>query len=213
MKHVISAAMLFSIALAGCAEQSGDAKTKEGDAKTTPQKTSDQPNESAEIKPANGTGNEVALTPGNTKIQFVGIHADPNKPDPRTGNFNDFTGKATLDGDKLTAVQVDIKTESLSTEFEKLTNHLKSADILDVREHTQATFQSTKIEGEGDTVTITGDLTLLGVKKSITFPATVSVKDELSLKAEFTIDRTEFGMDYRPDQVKKEVEMTVTVGP
>jgi polyisoprenoid-binding protein YceI len=142
----------------------------------------------------------------------VGTHADPNKPDPRTGTFGDFTGKATIDGGKLTAVQVDIKTESLSTSIEKLTNHLKSADFFDVREHPQATFQSTKIEGEGDKVNITGDLTLLGVKKSITFPATVSIKEDLSLKAEFTIDRTEFGMDYGLANVKKEVEMTVTVG-
>lgn len=211
MKLMISAVMLLSAAFAGCASESGNADSKGGE-KTTTQKTAGQPNQAAEIKPAKVEGNSVALTPENTKIQFVGTHANPNKPDPRTGTFGDFTGKATIDGDKLTAVEVDIETESLSTSIEKLTNHLKSADFFDVREHPQARFQSTKIEGEGDKVNITGDLTLLGVTKSITFPATVSSKDSLSLKAEFTIDRTEFGMDYRPDQVEKEVEMTVTIG-
>jgi polyisoprenoid-binding protein YceI len=212
MKLMTPAALLLSVALAGCSSESSNADSKDGE-KTASQETAGQPNQAAEIKSADNEGKkEVALTPDNTKIQFVGTHADPKKPDPRTGSFEDFTGKAIMDGDKLTKVQVDIKTESLTTSIEKLKNHLKSADFFDVREHPQATFQSTKIEGEGDKVNITGDLTLLGVTKSITFPATVSIKDDLSLKAEFTIDRTEFGMDYGLEGVKKEVEMTVTIG-
>ncbi|MEQ8788779.1 MAG: YceI family protein [Pirellulaceae bacterium] len=156
---------------------------------------------------------DTELSPANTKIQFVGVHTDPAKPDPRTGTFGKFSGKAALEGGVLKSVSVDIQTDSLSTEFEKLTNHLKSPDFFAVKQFPKATFKSTKIEDAGDgKVNITGDLTLLDATKSITIPATVSTEGGLKLNAKFTIDRTQFGMTFGEENVKKEVEMTVTVG-
>jgi len=155
---------------------------------------------------------QIALTPENTKVQFVGTHAAAD-PNPRTGVFEQFSGTATIDGSALTSLEVEIQTDSLSTDIEKLTNHLKSPDFFSVNEHPTATFQSTSISaGDDGKTNITGDLTLLGVTKSITFPAEISTADGLSLKSEFTIDRTEFGMDFGLQQVEKEVAMTVTVG-
>lgn len=157
-------------------------------------------------------GRQIALTPENTTIQFVGLHADPAKPAPRTGKFNEFSGAITTLDSELKAIKVEIDTASLTTEIEKLTNHLKSADFFNVNEHPKATFTSTKIEpaGEGQ-VKVTGDLTLLGKTQSITFPATVDTDETFSLQAEFKIDRTQFGMDYGTDSVLKEVDMTIAV--
>lgn len=155
---------------------------------------------------------EVTLSPDNTRIQFVGTHVG-DKPDPRTGKFGKFSGTAKADGGKLTSVVVAIETPSLETEIEKLTNHLKNADFFDVRNHPEAKFASTKIEtGEDGTTKITGDLTILGKTKSITFPAKVTVGKDVKLDAEFVIDRLEFGMDYSPDKVHKDVTMTIKVG-
>ena len=47
--------------------------------------------------------------------------------------------------------------------------------------------------------------------KEISIPALVSSVDPLELKADFEIDRSEFGMDYGVDKVAKEVAMTVTI--
>jgi polyisoprenoid-binding protein YceI len=164
---------------------------------------------------APAAGEATALTPDNTKIQFVGIHSG-DKPDPRTGAFEKFTGEAKIDAaaGTLSSVSVDIDTTSLKTDIEKLTDHLKSADFFNVNEHPTAKFASTKIEAgaEGQS-TITGNLTLLGVTKEISFPAKVAVQDgKLSLQAEFTIDRSEFGMTYGEGKVEYPVTMTVTVG-
>ena len=198
MKSLICGAVLFSIAICGCSSEKGNANTAEANAATG--------------KPAEGGGTEVALSPANTKIQFVGNHTGDD-PNPRTGTFEEFSGKAMLSEGALKSLHVDIQTKSVKTEIEKLTNHLKSPDFFDVREHPKATFQSTAIEpGEADKVKITGNLTLLGVTKPISFPATVSTKEGLTLKAAFKIDRTQFGMDYGLEGVEKEVEMTVTVG-
>jgi polyisoprenoid-binding protein YceI len=156
---------------------------------------------------------DVALTPGNAKIQFVGTHVGDD-PKPRTGTFAKFVGSAALEGEGLKSVQVDIETASLTTDIEKLTNHLKSPDFFDVNQFPQAKFVSTAIEPAGDgMVTITGDLTVLETTKSISFPATISTADGLKLNAEFVIDRTQFGMTYGDGQVVNDVTLTVTVGP
>ena len=49
----------------------------------------------------------------------------------------------------------------------------------------------------GATHTVTGNLELHGVKKSITFPATIQVTlDNAAVDAEFAIDRKDFGIVY-----------------
>jgi polyisoprenoid-binding protein YceI len=157
----------------------------------------------------------AALSPDNTKIQFVGTHVGA-KPDPRTGGFAKFSGKAQLDeaGKSLKSVSVNVDTASLFTEIPKLTDHLKTADFFEVREYPTAKFESTKITpGKDGQATITGNLTLHGVTKEISFPATVKVGAEgLVVKSEFSIDRTDFGMKFSPDRVEKKVSLTVVVG-
>ena len=156
----------------------------------------------------------ATLSPDNTKIQFVGTHVGA-KPDPRTGGFAKFSGKAQIDETTraLKSVSVQVDTASLFTEIPKLTDHLKTADFFEVREYPTAKFESTKITMKGDQATITGNLTLHGVTKEITIPATVKVAAEgLVIKSEFSIDRTEFGMKFSPDRVEKKVTLTVVVG-
>jgi polyisoprenoid-binding protein YceI len=93
---------------------------------------------------------------------------------------------------------------------EKLTGHLKSGDFFDVEKFPKATFTSTEIKpggAGGATHTITGNLELHGVKKSISFPAKVTV-DASAVKAdaEFVINRKDFGLVYpgKPDDLIKD---------
>ena len=154
----------------------------------------------------------AALSPQNTKLQFVCAHVGA-KPDPRTGRFGKFTGKAQVEGQALKSLTVEIDTTSISTEFEKLTTHLKSPDFFDVRRFPTAKFESTKIAPGTGSSQVTGKLTMHGVTKEITFPATVEIGPSgLTLKSEFSIDRTEFGMNYDPTKVENKVLLTVVVG-
>jgi polyisoprenoid-binding protein YceI len=171
----------------------------------------------ADAAPAADPGTlTLPLTPENTHIEFVCAHVG-EKPDPRKGGFDRFTGKLVIDpkAQSLKSVSLDIETNSLRTEFPKLTNHLKSSDFFEVREFPKATFESTKVEpaaeGEGQLL-ITGNLTLHGQTREITAPATVELgPDGPKLRSEFTIDRSEFGMDYSPDKVENKVALTVVI--
>ena len=166
--------------------------------------------------PAAIKGGKVALSPENTKIQFVCAHVGP-KPDPRTGHFSKFSGTAEVDAASsvLRMVSVEIDTNSITTEFDKLTAHLKSPDFFEVRQYPTAKFESTKIapgQASGQ-VQITGKLTLHGKTNEISFPATVAVMPSgFSLKSEFNIDRSQFGMTFGPDKVENKVAMTIVIG-
>jgi polyisoprenoid-binding protein YceI len=158
------------------------------------------------------TGGAAALTPQNTKIQFVCAHVGP-KPDPRKGGFGKFTGQALLDGKSLKSLSLDIDTTSLFTEFDMLTTHLKSADFFEVRRFPTAKFQSTKIEPTSDGCQITGKLTLHGVTKELTIPAKTNISNAgLALSSEFTINRHDFGISFGPEKVEQKVSLTVVIG-
>src|SRR3954447_19181250 len=103
------------------------------------------------------TGGVATISPENTKVQFVCAHVGA-KPDPRKGGFSKFTGKAVVDPatKSLQSITLDIDTNSLHTEFDMLTTHLKSPDFFEVRRFPTAKFQSTKIEQASGTSQITG---------------------------------------------------------
>jgi polyisoprenoid-binding protein YceI len=159
---------------------------------------------------------KATLSPENTQLQFVCAHRR-EKPDPRTGTFTKFSGQAEVDSSakSLKSLSFDIDANSLSTEFSKLTSHLKSQDFFDTREHPKASFKSTKVTAgtKPGEYTITGDLTLHGVTKSIKAPATVSFSDKgFTLTSKFAIDRSEFGMNFGAEQIENTVSLTCIVG-
>jgi polyisoprenoid-binding protein YceI len=172
--------------------------------------------EAAKLTPVKVDGGAASLSPDNTKIQFTGTHSPPKEPEPRVGVFTKFSGEAKVDAEAKTlqSVSVEIETASLTTQFPKLTTHLQSADFFDVREHASAKFESTEIVPDDDgLVTIKGNLTLHGVTKEISIPAAVSITDEgLTLKADFSINRSEFGMTFGEGAVDDKVSLAVAIG-
>ena len=119
-----------------------------------------------------------------------------------------------MDSADLTTLKLDvtIATASIYSDDEKLTAHLMAPDFFDVKRHPKATFQSTKVEKTDKGYKVTGDLTLLGKKKSISFPAEIAVKDgTLSVESEFKIDRTAFGMNYGEGKINKDVELDIEI--
>ena len=159
---------------------------------------------------ASAADTKYALTGENTKVTFVG-----KKPDGKhTGGFNKLSGTATVPGGDLTklAVAVDIETDSLYSDDAKLTGHLKNADFFDVKNQPKATFKSTKVEKTATGYTVTGELTMLGKTKPVSFPATIVEKNgTLEVSTSFTIDRTQWGMNYGKGKIDDKVELGLKV--
>lgn len=81
----------------------------------------------------------------------------------------------------------------------KLEGHLKSADFFDVAIYPTAKFDITKSEIKGTKIYVTGNMTIKGITKQLTFPATLTVnKDNATLTSDtFQIDRTDFNVKYQ----------------
>ncbi len=153
---------------------------------------------------------KFSLTGKNTKIEFTGTKAE-GKHD---GGFKELSGSATIDGTDLTTLKLSVNIDMKSTwsDNEKLTNHLKSPDFFGVSKFPKAKFVSTKVVKDDKGYTITGDLTLTGETKSVSFPAEVSVADDkLTIKGTFKIDRNDFGISYGKGKIDPEVAIKVTV--
>jgi polyisoprenoid-binding protein YceI len=141
----------------------------------------------------------IAFNNENSKVGFIGSKVT-GKHD---GGFNKFTGTIDLVNNKAeeSQVSVDIEMASVFSDADGLTKHLMDSDFFEVAKHPKSSFTSTKIEadkakGEGN-YTVTGDLEMRGVKKSISFPAKIGVSPaEVTVDTEFAINRKDFGIVY-----------------
>jgi polyisoprenoid-binding protein YceI len=143
-----------------------------------------------------------------SKIEFVGAKVTAK----HEGSFAAFRGTVALvDGDPTkSVVTAEVDVASLTVQPAKLEGHLKSADFFDAEKFPKARFSSTAIKSGGDngaTHTVTGNLDLHGVTKSLTFPAKIAVSpDQVDVSAEFSINRKDFGVVYpgMPDDLIKD---------
>jgi polyisoprenoid-binding protein YceI len=121
------------------------------------------------------------------------------------GEFTKLTGSAQInpaDPAKST-VEVTIQAGSLSTREPQRDEHLRSPDFFDVANYPTLTFQSKRVEPfEAETFKVTGDLTIRGVTKQVTFDVegpTPSVKDpwgniRAGVTASAKVNRKDFGL-------------------
>ncbi|MES2923008.1 MAG: YceI family protein [Verrucomicrobiota bacterium] len=140
-------------------------------------------------------GIKYVFTPAS-QVNFVGSKVTGS----HSGGFKTFTGHFTVkDGAPVGndhKVVIDMK--STFTDAEKLTIHLKSGDFFDVEKFPQSTFDITGLKKQSDTAyTVSGNFTLHGQTKNISFPATVSQSgDSVKIDAKFDINRKDFGIVY-----------------
>lgn len=123
------------------------------------------------------------------------------------GMFLDAAGGFSYDADAqaLSELSVTIQTASIFTNHEKRDEHLRGGDFLMAAENPEITFVATSAEATSATTgTVTGDLTLRGVSRSVTLDVVLNKADKnpfsgkhtLGITATTTILRSEWGMDY-----------------
>jgi polyisoprenoid-binding protein YceI len=122
------------------------------------------------------------------------------------GYFRDFTGTINYDAKDVSksSVQFTAKMTSVDTGVAARDNHLRNKDFFEVETYPEMTFKSTKIEKKGKNLMITGDLTMKGVTKQISFPFTIAgfvpagerSPAKMGVTAETVINRRDFGVNY-----------------
>lgn len=139
---------------------------------------------------------------GHTDITFKVRHFTVSNV---RGDFGTFKGTVRYNPDDLadSGVEVEIDAGSIDTGHGQRDEHLRSADFLDVENHPTLLFKSTRVEQGPDGMTITGDLTIRGVTKEVSFPFEMvgPITDPLGMQrmgveGELTIDRRDWGLEW-----------------
>ncbi|MBW4038616.1 MAG: YceI family protein [Acidobacteria bacterium] len=123
------------------------------------------------------------------------------------GSFNGLSGTLIEDTSDPTRSHVEawIEIASISTGDESRDTHLKSADFFDHAQFPTMTFRSTSVVKTGaEAYNVTGDLTLHGVTKPVTFAVegpSAPGKDpwgntRIGLSATTKINRKDFGLSW-----------------
>ncbi len=129
------------------------------------------------------------------------------------GTIEVVNGSAVMDGDRITGgtFQLDMSTirnEDVQNDGmrERLVNHLKSEDFFYVEKYPMANFTITgveQLENEPSMHMVTGDLTVRGNTRSITFPASITMDDRMvrARTGEIVLDRTQWDVNHQSRSV------------
>jgi polyisoprenoid-binding protein YceI len=150
------------------------------------------------------TETTYAIDPAHTTVEFVVRHMMISKV---RGRFTDVSGTIVLPASANgipSEVDVTVGAHSVDTSEPQRDGHLKSPDFFDIESFKHLTFKSTKIEAAGgNEFKLTGDLTIHGVTKSVTFEATYEGAGtdpygnaRIGYEAHAKINRSEFGMTF-----------------
>jgi polyisoprenoid-binding protein YceI len=133
------------------------------------------------------------------------------------GRFNEQSGTFALDeaDPAKSSFDITINADSVDTNNEKRTAHVKSPDFFNSKQYPAITFKSTKVEkGDGDTLKVTGDLSFHGVTKPVTVSVELTGKGELpkgmvraGIEATFTVKMSDFGIKGMPGALSDEVKI------
>jgi polyisoprenoid-binding protein YceI len=116
------------------------------------------------------------------------------------GRFTRFQGTVEADPASPAAggkVSLRIETASIDTGIGLRDRHLRSDDFFDVERFPAMTFESTRVEGTGRRLLVTGQLTIKGVAREITVPVDLSITPAaLMATGELSINRADHGITY-----------------
>ena len=141
------------------------------------------------------------IDPGHTDLAFVGRHFMVTKV---RGRFTDVQGAVHI-APRLadSTVNVTIGMASVESGSSVRDEHIRSSELFDVEQFPTATFASTSVDWKGTSGTVTGDLTIHGVTRSV--PLAVSFEgyvrdlsggDRGIFSARTKINREDFGITW-----------------
>jgi polyisoprenoid-binding protein YceI len=175
--------------------------------------------------PAAVTGGTYTADPGHTLVTWTVDHLGFS---PYSGIFGDVSGTLTLDPRNPNAARVEmtIPVSKVTTASSGLTSHLLRAAAPGGRPDffganpADAKFVSTRVVAQGQSATITGNLTLNGITRPVTLqarfygagkaPAQMGGKENVGFHATGTVMRSQFGIGFGVPMVSDAVKLDIS---
>jgi polyisoprenoid-binding protein YceI len=119
------------------------------------------------------------------------------------GGFGTVNAEVTVDDDGRTRLVGTVPVASVIVKDENLQAHLQSPEFFDGEQYPEIRFESTDLNVDGGTATLTGDLTIKGHTERVSAEGSVvgPLEDpfgntKLGLQFETVVDRTTFGLNW-----------------
>jgi polyisoprenoid-binding protein YceI len=169
----------------------------------------------AAVAGAPARADEYAMDPMHSGVTFKISHLGLSWIH---GRFDNFAGTFTLDPDaSRCAFSLDIKADSIDTANAKRDEHLRSPDFFNVKQFPSITFKSTVVKPVKDGYEVTGDLTMHGATRSVTFPLLGGRTAEFpkgvqrtGFSTELVLKRSEFGIDKFAEALGDDVHIAIS---
>jgi polyisoprenoid-binding protein YceI len=158
------------------------------------------------------------VDPVHSSISFMISHAGISNIH---GRFNEVSGKITIDkaDPAKSSFALSIPVESIDTNNVKRDEHLRAPDYFNVKQFPTMSFQSTKVKAIDGGYEVTGDLTLHGVTKPVSFKLQGGDKvvefpkgtKRIGMVSTLSIVRSDFGMTAEPKALGDEVPIFIGI--
>jgi polyisoprenoid-binding protein YceI len=164
-----------------------------------------------------GTATRWTIDPANAHIEFA---IDGSGNSRTKGLFRRFEGHISVDFEhpERSSVTFHVQSRSVDAGSPTFDDYLRSAAFLDADRHQTIDFVSKSIQRIDDhTVRVSGDLTLLGLRKPLSVEVAVTrgtegARQRLGFLAQTRIDRLAFGMNLGYPLISREVELAISSG-
>ncbi|RNI30154.1 YceI family protein [Rufibacter immobilis] len=174
---------------------------------------------------AAASGQKFVVDTEASLVEFTGNGVGKNHP----GSFKLTSGSVAVANNQITGGEfiIDIKSMDMEEEGDMIDNklrpHLLSGDFFDAEKFGTAKFEITKVEPyqnagndtsivQGANFNVSGNFTLKGVTKNISFPARIELDDNtMEAEANFDIDRRQWQMNYGNDKTLGDKFISETV--
>lgn len=137
------------------------------------------------------------------------------------GRFNDFEGDFSYDANspEKSKINVEIDTSSVDSNHAERDKHLRGSDFLNVKKYPKASFKSTSFDfKDAKNAVVTGDFTLHGVTKSISFPVQKIGEGQdpwggyrAGFEGSTSLKLSDYGIDYNLGPASSHVEIYLSV--
>jgi len=116
-----------------------------------------------------------------------------------TGKIKITGGEVVMNGNAIKGGSFVMDMNSITSDSERLTGHLKTDDFFSVEKNPTSKFVIKKVVSAGqDRINVTGDLTIKGITESITFPASVKKQGDtlVAVAKNVLVNRAKFDIRY-----------------
>jgi polyisoprenoid-binding protein YceI len=135
------------------------------------------------------------------------------------GRFNEYAGTFTIDATdpSKSSFNLSVKAESIDTNNQKRDGHLRSPDFFNVKQFPSITLRSTSVKAIKEGFQVTGEFTMHGVTKPVSFEMLGGRKAEFpkgvhrtGYSTELTLKRSEYGIDKFGEAVGDNVYISIS---